>query len=141
MHACISHKETNSNDFDEKVFTLVDTGAMEVTLFKAVRPPIALLTGASEGGMRRAVACSLDIATGTFYRETVLRLTAPTVDKFSALSRVRLGLRSPWGGEEVEPVSGRIEAPPGRLRTMIPDWRKRTQDVGLPTPVVSNSGP
>jgi spermidine synthase len=54
-----------------KVFTLVDTFAMTATLFYAARPPTVLVIGGSEGGMKRAIACSLDVATGALCRETV----------------------------------------------------------------------
>ncbi|KAK4234185.1 hypothetical protein C8A03DRAFT_47424 [Achaetomium macrosporum] len=76
-----------------KPFTLVDTFNMTVTLFYAVRPPTVLVVGGSEGGMKRAIACSFDVATGTLYRETVLRIPSQSVDCMERLPRIRLGLR------------------------------------------------
>lgn len=104
---------------------------MEVTLFKSVRPPIALMSGASEGGMRRAVACSLDIVTGTFYRETILRIDAKAVDKMAAMSRIRLGLRSPWGSGMDEEVTGRTPAAPNFLSRVYSTLRGQAQNSGL----------
>ncbi|GAB1315519.1 Heterokaryon incompatibility domain-containing protein (Fragment) [Madurella fahalii] len=101
-----------------KVFTLVDTFNMTVTLFYAVRPPTVLVVGGSEGGMKRAIACSLDVTTGTLYRETVLRIPSQSVNRMEGLPRVRLGLRWPflegdvrrtgWGGGDWGPVQGNM---------------------------------
>ncbi|KAH9904158.1 hypothetical protein F4778DRAFT_780839 [Xylariomycetidae sp. FL2044] len=79
---------------DMKIFTLVDTASMTVTLFEAARPPVALLVGGSEGGMQRAIACSYDVTTGTMYRETVLRMPSSSLDHMHTLPRVRLGLKN-----------------------------------------------
>lgn len=76
-----------------KPFTLVDTHNMTVTLFFAARPPTALVVAGSEGGMKRAIACSLDVASGALCRETVLRIPTRSVDCMETLPRVRLGLR------------------------------------------------
>jgi hypothetical protein len=57
-----------------KIFTLVNTSTMTVTLFQAARPPIGFIAVGAEGGMQRAVGVSLDWTTGTLYRETVLRM-------------------------------------------------------------------
>jgi hypothetical protein len=70
---------------------------MTATLFEARHPPVALIIGGSEGGMRRALACSYDITTGTLYRETVLRVSSQIIDKMHSLQRVRLGLKNPLG--------------------------------------------
>ncbi|KAJ4025850.1 hypothetical protein NW761_014303 [Fusarium oxysporum] len=80
----------------QKAFTLVDTFNMTVMLFSAERPPIGLIVGGSEGGMKRAIACSLDLATGALYRETVIRIPTRCADRMDALGRVRLGLRRPF---------------------------------------------
>jgi hypothetical protein len=77
---------------------------MTVTLFEARHPPVALIIGGSEGGMKRALACSYDITTGTLYRETVLRVPSQIVDKMHSLQRVRLGLKNPFGTSNVNSV-------------------------------------
>ncbi|KAK3381194.1 hypothetical protein B0H63DRAFT_545665 [Podospora didyma] len=79
-----------------KVFTLVDTFSLIVTLFYAVRPPTILLVGGSEGGTKRAIACSFDMTTGTLYRETVLRIPTQCAGRMESLPRVRLGLARPF---------------------------------------------
>ncbi|SPQ25612.1 d9231210-e810-41bf-9b25-17d28832bb11 [Thermothielavioides terrestris] len=75
-----------------KPFTLVDTLNMTATLFYAARPPTVLVVGGSEGGMKRALACSFDLATGTLVRETVLRIPTRSVGCMERLPRVRIGL-------------------------------------------------
>lgn len=79
-----------------KVFTLVDTFNMTCTLFYAARPPTVLVVAGSEGGMKRAIAASFDAATGTLYRETVLRIPTPSAARMEALPRARLGLKRPF---------------------------------------------
>ncbi|KAL6715326.1 hypothetical protein ACLMJK_007592 [Lecanora helva] len=59
---------------DEKIFTLVDTYTMTVTLFSALQPPVAAVMCGEEGGMQRALLCSWDWTNNTLYRETVLRM-------------------------------------------------------------------
>jgi hypothetical protein len=83
---------TNTNPNAMRIFTLIDTNTMTVTLFEALRPPVAVLLLAEEGGMQRAVACSYDWTTGTCYRETVLRMETPVLEKMSRVSRVRVGM-------------------------------------------------
>ncbi|KAL9596027.1 MAG: hypothetical protein Q9219_006078 [cf. Caloplaca sp. 3 TL-2023] len=78
---------------DMKIFTLVDTYTMTVTLFEAVRPPTAVIMCGAEGGMQRALLCSEDWRTGTLYRETVLRMETRVWDKMDTTARIRLGLK------------------------------------------------
>jgi len=78
---------------ESRVFMLVDTLLMRVTLFESARPPIAFLLAGSEGGMQRAIGVSLDWTTNTLYRECVLRMDTRMVNAAPRVSRVRLGLR------------------------------------------------
>lgn len=78
-----------------KLFTLVDTNTLTVTLFRAVRPPVALLLCGSEGGMQRALLCSYDWKSQTLYRESVLRMDTLVLEKMSRVDRFRLGLKRP----------------------------------------------
>ena len=80
---------------EPRVFTLVDTHSMTVTLFAARRPPVAFLLLGNEGGMQRAVGCSFDWTTSTLYPETVLRMETSAMDFMDVLPRARLGLRRP----------------------------------------------
>ncbi|KAF8853895.1 hypothetical protein BDZ45DRAFT_748059 [Acephala macrosclerotiorum] len=84
---------TNTDPKAMRVFTLVDTNTMTVTLFEALRPPVAVLLCAEEGGMQRAIACSYDWTTGTCYRETVQRMETPVLEKMSRVSRVKVGMK------------------------------------------------
>ncbi|KAJ5511902.1 hypothetical protein N7453_004005 [Penicillium expansum] len=77
---------------EPKVFTLVDTFTMTVTLFQAVRPPVSLLLCGSEGGMHRGLLCSYDWPTQTLTRESVLRVDTRMLDKMARVGRVRIGL-------------------------------------------------
>ncbi|KAL8668453.1 MAG: hypothetical protein Q9168_006915 [Polycauliona sp. 1 TL-2023] len=83
-----------STESQEKVFTLVDTYTMTVTLFSAVKPPVAVLACGEEGGMQRALLCSYDWTDNTMYRETVVRMETPAYWRMSPIRRVRLGLQT-----------------------------------------------
>ncbi|KAK0612126.1 hypothetical protein B0T14DRAFT_441010 [Immersiella caudata] len=80
-----------------RMFTLVDTYSMEVTLFEAVRPPTALFICGNEGGMQRAVVCSYDWTTQTFERETVLRIPTESLNRMHRVPRFKMGIvRKPY---------------------------------------------
>ncbi|KAH0562481.1 hypothetical protein GP486_002827 [Trichoglossum hirsutum] len=81
-----------------KVFTLIDTNTLTVTMFEAVRPPVAVLLCGREGGMQRAVMCSYDWKTQTLYRETVLRMETPVLQKMFRVHRFRFGFSRPMEG-------------------------------------------
>ncbi|KAL8735021.1 MAG: hypothetical protein Q9166_001146 [cf. Caloplaca sp. 2 TL-2023] len=83
-----------STESQEKIFTLVDTYTMTVTLFSAVRPPVAVLACGEEGGMQRALLCSYDWTNNTLYRETVVRMETPVYWRMNPVRRVRLGLKT-----------------------------------------------
>jgi hypothetical protein len=78
-----------------KVFTLVDTYTSTVTMFTAVRPPVAAILCGREGGMQRAVLCSYEWKTQTLYRETVLRMETPVLEKMFRVHRFRFGFQRP----------------------------------------------
>lgn len=77
---------------DKRVFTLVDTNTMTVTLFEARRPPVVALLCGAEGGMQRAVMCSYDWTSQTLYRQTVLRMETLVLGKISRVGRVKVGM-------------------------------------------------
>lgn len=81
---------TQSKIGEPKLFTLVDTGSMTVTLFMALRPPTVVLCCGQEGGMQRALLCSLDWTSSTLYRETVVRMETSVLDRMSRVGRVQL---------------------------------------------------
>ncbi|KAL2862624.1 uncharacterized protein BJX67DRAFT_385432 [Aspergillus lucknowensis] len=80
---------------EEKVFTIVDTNLMTVTLYTAVRPPVALVLCGSEGGMQRGLLCSYDWTTQTLYRESVMRVDTMVLERMNRIDRFRLGLKRP----------------------------------------------
>ena len=61
-----------------RLFTLVDTGNLSVSVFSARRPPTTAVICGSEGGMLRAVLCSWRFANDCLYRETVARMQSAT---------------------------------------------------------------
>lgn len=75
-----------------RVFTLVDTKSMQMTIFQAVRPPVCMILCGSEGGMQRALGCSYDWSTQTMYRETVLRMPTESLDRMARVPRFRIGV-------------------------------------------------
>ncbi|KAL8699407.1 MAG: hypothetical protein Q9201_006022 [Fulgogasparrea decipioides] len=79
---------------EENIFTLVDTYTMTVTLFAAIKPPVAVLCCGEEGGMQRALLCSYDWTSNTLYRETVLRVETRAYWRMSPVARVRLSLQT-----------------------------------------------
>ncbi|MCJ1262456.1 hypothetical protein MMC22_002326 [Lobaria immixta] len=90
----LAQRAVSGNEYPEpKVFTLVDTNTMTVTMFEAVRPPVMALMCGSEGGMQRAVLCSYDWTSQTMYRESVLRMETRVLEKMSRVSKLRFGLK------------------------------------------------
>jgi hypothetical protein len=92
---------------EPRLFTLVDTGSMTVTLFVARRPPVAVLCCGQEGGMQRALLCSYDWTNSTLYRETIVRMESTVINHMSRLGRVKLALDSerpplPLGGSGLD---------------------------------------
>ncbi|KAI9147569.1 hypothetical protein HJFPF1_12595 [Paramyrothecium foliicola] len=84
---------THARPNDWRVFTIVDTYSMTATLIEAKRPPEALLICGSEGGMQRALGCSFDWTTSTFYKETVVRLETRVLERMDRIRRVRVGIQ------------------------------------------------
>lgn len=75
-----------------RIFTLVDTYTLTVTLFEAARPPVAVLLCGEEGGMQRALLCSYEWNTQTLFRESVLRMETIVLEQMARVGRVRVGL-------------------------------------------------
>ena len=82
----------NARMGEQRIFTLVDTNTLTVTLFEAVRPPIAVVLCGAEGGMQRALLCSYEWSTQTLYRESVMRMETVILEKMQRVGRLRLGL-------------------------------------------------
>jgi hypothetical protein len=75
---------------EPKLFTLIDTGSMTVTLFMARRPPTVVLVCGEESGMQRALLCSFDCTTGILHRETVIRMETTVLDCMKRVGHVQL---------------------------------------------------
>lgn len=73
-----------------RLFTLIDTGTMTVSIFSAVRPPSVALICGREGGMLRVVMCHYERSTNCLYKETVLRMETPMLDRAVMLSWIKL---------------------------------------------------
>lgn len=84
----------NSSSDEEKIFMLVDTYTLTVTMFSAIKPPVAVLMCGEEGGMQRALLCSYEWTSNTLYRETVLRMETRAYWRMAPVGRVRLGLQT-----------------------------------------------
>ncbi|KAL4906974.1 hypothetical protein BDW74DRAFT_130949 [Aspergillus multicolor] len=66
-------KELNISN-SHRLFTIVDTGSLSVSVIAAERPPVVALICGREGGMLRTVLCSWRFETNTLYREGVMRM-------------------------------------------------------------------
>ena len=63
-----------------RLFTLVDTGSLTVSIFSAERPPTVALLCGREGGMLRAVLCSWQFENNCLFKETVIRMPTSVSD-------------------------------------------------------------
>ena len=78
-----------------RLFTLVDTGNLTVSIFEAVAPPTVALICGREGGMLRTVLCSWDFVNDCLYKESVMRMSSEMYDRATAKSWLKLSLRNP----------------------------------------------
>ncbi|KAI1119938.1 hypothetical protein F5Y10DRAFT_145744 [Nemania abortiva] len=63
-----------------RLFTLVDTGLLTVSIFSAERPPTVALLCGREGGMLRALLCSWQFENNCLFKETVVRMPTDVWD-------------------------------------------------------------
>ena len=101
IEARIQQAKNSPGGAQEKIFTLVDTYTMTVTLFSAVKPPVAVLACGEEGGMQRALLCSYDWTRNVLHRETVLRMETRAFWRMSPVGRVRLSLQTKGVGDDL----------------------------------------
>lgn len=104
IRALVDRAETNNFYPEPKVFTLVDTNTMTVTMIEAARPPVMALLCGSEGGMQRAVLCSYDWKGQTLFRESVVRMETRVLEKMSRVGKVRFGMRRAGGATRMAEV-------------------------------------
>ena len=79
---------------DHRIFTLVDTGNLTVSIFQARKPPTVALVCGAEGGMLRAVLCSWRFANDCLYKETVIRVQTSTWEQTKLAGWLKLSLQS-----------------------------------------------
>lgn len=75
-----------------RLFTLVDTGSLTISIFSARRPPSVALVCGREGGMLRAVLCHYERSDNCLYKETVVRMDSVTLNQAKGLSWVKVSL-------------------------------------------------
>ena len=76
----------------QRIFTLIDTGTMTVSVFAAERPPSVALVVGREGGMLRVALCSYERSKGALIKESVLRMDTTMLDRARLLGWVKLEL-------------------------------------------------
>ncbi len=64
-----------------RLFTLVDTGALTVSIFSAVRPSSVALICGREGGMLRTVLCHYKKSNNSLYKETAMRMDSGALNQ------------------------------------------------------------
>jgi hypothetical protein len=93
---------TNPDDFaprpalatpEHRLFTLIDTGDLTVSIIQAVNPPTVALICGREGGMLRALLCHWDFVSNTLYRETVMRMSSECLNMAKTKSWLKISLR------------------------------------------------
>ncbi|KAJ6102900.1 hypothetical protein N7486_005327 [Penicillium sp. IBT 16267x] len=77
-----------------RLFTIVDTGDMSVSVIAAERPPVVALICGREGGMLRALLCSWKFDTNCLYRESVIRMRSSIEDQATPNDWLKVSLAS-----------------------------------------------
>ena len=77
-----------------KVFTMVDTGRLTISIFTAEKPPTVALLCGKEGGMLRAVLCSWDFRNDCLYKEAVMRMPSEVWELATPKSWLKVCLES-----------------------------------------------
>ena len=75
-----------------RLFTIVDTGDMSVSVIAAERPPVVALICGREGGMVRALLCSWRFETNCLYRESVVRMRSSIQQEASPNDWLKISL-------------------------------------------------
>lgn len=85
-----------------RLFTLVDTGELSVSIFHAERPPTVALLCGREGGMMRAVLCSWQFENDCLYKEAVVRMPSNIYEAAAPKGWLKLCLGSMNQERDVE---------------------------------------
>ena len=75
-----------------RLFTLVDTGSLTVSIFSARRPPSVALIAGKEQGMLRAVLCHYERSNNCLYKETVMRVRSSILNRAKVLDWVKISM-------------------------------------------------
>ena len=141
----------------QRLFTLVDTGSLTISIFAAQRPPTVALICGSEGGMLRTVLCSWRFSTDCLFREAVIRMPHDAAEMATTKSWLKFSLGNQedfkqaieWQKERLwkkkNSVSTMSPTSPGPLSAGQPSPAPRTQMVTptvlspLPQPTTTGS--
>lgn len=77
-----------------RLFTIVDTGDLTVTVIAAQRPPVVALIAGREGGMLRSLLCSWRFETNCLYRECVIRMRSSLEEQATPNDWLKISLAS-----------------------------------------------
>ncbi|KAJ5749298.1 uncharacterized protein N7511_010994 [Penicillium nucicola] len=77
-----------------RLFTLVDTGSMTVSVIAAERPPVVALICGREGGMLRVLLCSWRFEQNCLYRECVVRMRSSLEEQATYNDWLKISLAS-----------------------------------------------
>jgi hypothetical protein len=77
-----------------RLFTIVDTGDMTVSVIAAERPPVVALICGREGGMLRALLCSWRFEKNCLYRESVVRMRSSLEEQATHNDWLKISLAS-----------------------------------------------
>ncbi|RMZ76199.1 hypothetical protein DV737_g4942, partial [Chaetothyriales sp. CBS 132003] len=75
---------------NHRLFTLIDTGTMTVTVFSCEKPPSVALIVGREGGMLRVALCRYARESAMLVKETVIRCETPMLDYAGLLGWVKV---------------------------------------------------
>ncbi|KAJ5946454.1 hypothetical protein N7454_003293 [Penicillium verhagenii] len=87
-------KEVHGIPDTHRLFTIVDTGDMTVSVIAAERPPVVALITGREGGMLRALLCSWRFDKNCLYRECVVRMRSSLEDQATPNDWLKVSLAS-----------------------------------------------
>jgi hypothetical protein len=77
-----------------RLFTIVDTGSMTVSVIAAERPPVVALICGREGGMLRVLLCSWRFEQNCLYRECVVRMRSSLEEQATYNDWLKISLAS-----------------------------------------------
>ncbi|KAL4783337.1 hypothetical protein BJX76DRAFT_259077 [Aspergillus varians] len=95
-----------------RLFTIVDTGSLTVSVIAAERPPVVALICGREGGMLRTLLCSWQFESNTLFRESVMRMPSSTERMSTTNDWLKLSLASQGDVGRMRLAKAKAKAPP-----------------------------